>query len=178
LKRLFLLRHAKASRDEPGIDDSDRVLAPRGREDAALMGRFLKDEVYLPDQILCSTSARTRETLALLQPQLGAHPAVQYLEALYLAEADEIIALVSDVRDSVGALMVIGHNPGMEDCARALVRPPEDRKLRKRYDSMSAKFPTGALAVIDFDIESWSGIGGWTGELELFMRPKDLREEA
>ena len=177
MKRLFLLRHAKAERDGRDVDDEARVLAPRGREDAARIGRFLNEEVYIADQVLCSSAARTRETFALILPQLNVKPAVKYLDELYMADSDVILDLVRTARDATGSLMIIGHNPGLEDCARSLVRPPDDRKLRKRYETMMDKFPTGALAVIDFAAEQWGAIGGWVGELELFVRPKDLQEE-
>ena len=177
MKRLFLLRHAKAERDAHGIDDEARALTPRGCEDATRIGRFLNEEVYVADLVLCSTSARTRETLELVLPQLSEQPAVQYLDELYLADCEAILTLVRRTRDTVGSLMIVGHNPGLEECARSLVRPPDDRKLRKRYETLTEKFPTGALAVIDFESERWSAIGGWVGELELFVRPKDLQKE-
>jgi len=177
VKRLFLLRHAKADREEPGAGDKERILAPRGREDAARIGRFLNEEVYLPNLILCSTAARTRQTLELLLPGLGIQPQVEYLDELYLADAETILTLVRQAADGTGSLMIVGHNPGLEEAARSLVRPPEERKLRKRYQAMSEKFPTGSLAAIDFEAEHWGAIGGWVGELELFVRPKDLREE-
>ena len=177
MKRLFLLRHAKAERDRPGVDDEARVLAPRGREDAARIGRFLNEEVYLANLVLCSAAARTRETLELVLPQLNAKPAVKYLDELYMADSEAILDLVRQTREATGSLMIVGHNPGLEECARSLVRPPDDRKLRKRYETMMEKFPTGALAVVDFEAEQWSAIGGWVGALELFVRPKDLQEE-
>ena len=177
MKRLFLLRHAKAEREGHGSGDEARALTPRGRTDAARIGRLLNEEVYVADLVLCSTSARTRETLELVLPQLNVQPDVEYLDELYLAEAEAILTLVRGTRDAIGSLMIVGHNPGLEECARSLVRPPAERKLRKRYDTMTEKFPTGSLAVIDFEDKRWSAIGGWVGELELFVRPKDLPEE-
>ena len=177
MKRLFLLRHAKASRDGPGIRDEDRALAERGREDAAHIGRFMNEEVYAADLALCSTSARTRQTLELVLPQLTVQPTVQYLDELYLASAEAILALIRRTSDATGSLMIVGHNPGLEECARSVVRPPSERRLRKRYETMTDKFPTGSLAAIDFDAERWSAIGGWVGELETFVRPKDLRDK-
>ena len=177
MKRLFLLRHAKAEREGHGGGDKARALTSRGRTDATRLGRFLNEDVYVAGLVLCSTSARTRETLALVLPQLSVKPDVEYLDELYLAEAKAILALVRGTSDSIGSLMIVGHNPGLEECARSLVRPPDERKLRKRYDTMAEKFPTGSLAVIDFEDKRWSAIGGWVGELELFVRPKDLPEE-
>ena len=177
MKRLFLLRHAKAEREGHGSGDEARALTPRGRTDAARIGRFLNKEDTVAGLVLCSTSARTRETLELVLPQLNVQPDVEYLDELYLAEAEAILTLVRGTRDAIGSLMIVGHNPGLEECARSLVRPPAERKLRKRYDTMTEKFPTGSLAVIDFEDKRWSAIGGWVGELELFVRPKDLPEE-
>ncbi|MBU6298686.1 MAG: histidine phosphatase family protein [Alphaproteobacteria bacterium] len=176
MKRLFLLRHAKASREEPGLNDRDRPLAERGRNDAARIGRLLHEEIYIPDTILCSTSVRTRETLELILPELSARPIVQYRSELYLAAAETILAAVRGARHEAGALMIVGHNPGLEDCARELVREPTGRRIRKRYATMTEKFPTCALAVIDFDVEHWSGVAANGGELEFFVRPKDLRD--
>jgi phosphohistidine phosphatase len=175
VKRLFLLRHAKANRDTPGIDDINRRLAERGREDAVRMGRFMREEDRIPALVLCSTAVRTQESLALLLPELGAHPLVQYRADLYLARPEIILASIRHARETAGSLMVVGHNPGIEECAQGLAREPVDRKLRKRYQLMSDKFPTGSLAVIDFDVSQWSAIGPGGGELELFVRPKDLR---
>ena len=177
MRRLFLLRHAKASRDEAGIRDQDRPLTERGREDAARIGRFMNEEVYVADLVLCSTSARTRETLELVLPQLNVQPTVQYLDELYLASAEAIFALIRRTSDATGSLMIVGHNPGLEECARSVVRPPSERKLRKRYEIMTDKFPTGSLAAVDFEAERWTAIGGWVGELETFVRPKDLRDK-
>jgi phosphohistidine phosphatase len=173
VKRLFLLRHAKASREEGR--DQDRILAPRGREDAPRMGRFLKEEVYIPQLVLCSTAARTRQTLELLLPELGAKPMVQFLDELYLAESEDIAAIAKRAKDSVHTLMIVGHNPGIEESARELAGVPAERRARKHYETMAAKFPTGSLAVIDFEIERWSDIRQGLGELELFVRAKDLK---
>ena len=177
MKRLFLLRHAKAERDVPGIDDEARVLAPRGRVDASRIGRVLREENHVPDLVLCSTATRTRQTLELLLPELGVHPVVQYLEELYLARPGTILSVIRQTRDGAGSLMIVGHNPGLVDCAQALTREPDDRRMRKLYVAMSEKFSTGALAILDFEIAQWSGVEVETGELELFVRPKDLQEE-
>lgn len=177
MKRLFLLRHTKTERDDPGIDDEARALVPRGREDAARIGRFLREEVYVADLILCSTAVRTKQTLELLLPELGARPVVQYLPELYLARRDTILSVIRQVRDGASSLMIVGHSPGLADCAHALTRQPDDRKMRKRYLAMVEKFSTGSLAVLDFEIAQWHGVEAGSGELELFVRPKDLQED-
>jgi phosphohistidine phosphatase len=177
VKRLFLLRHTKAERDVPGIDDEARALVPRGREDAARIGRFLREEVYVADLVLCSTAVRTRQTVELLLPELGVRPVVQYLPELYLARRDTILSVIRQARDGAGSLMIVGHSPGLADCAHALTREPDDRKMRKRYLTMAEKFSTGSLVVLDFEIAQWHGVDVGAGELELFVRPKDLQED-
>ncbi len=73
--------------------------------------------------------------------------------------------------------MIVGHNPGLEHCALALASVPLENKLRKRYNAMDEKFPTCALAVIDFQIATWRDVVPGAGELDAFVRPKDLEEE-
>lgn len=175
MKRLLLLRHAKAER--AGADDLKRALEKRGIKDSARMGRFLHDDVYIPKLILSSNSTRTRQTLNHLLPELGVTPKIEYLAELYLAEPEVILALIRKAPDSAGSLMIVGHNPGVEHCALALASVPLERKLRKRYDTMDEKFPTCALAVIDFQTNAWRDVVPGLGELEAFVRPKDLEEE-
>lgn len=172
MKRLLLLRHAKAERES--ADDHKRGLEKRGEKDAARMGRFLREDVYIPDLVLCSTSKRTRSTWDLVQPELGASPKVEYLSELYLAEPEAIVSLVRRAPDRSGVLMILGHNPGLEQLALALAAVPLEKKLRKRYDTMDEKFPTCALAVIDFAIDRWADATPGSGELDAFVRPKDL----
>lgn len=172
MKRLLLLRHAKA--EGQAADDHKRALIDRGRKDSARMGRFLRDEVYIPDLVLSSDSRRTRETLDILMPELGARVAVQFQHELYLAEPEVILSAIRRVPDKVGVLMVVGHNPGLEQCALVLASVPFEKKTRKRYDTMDEKFPTCAVAVIDFETGSWRDVTPGRGDLDAFVRPKDL----
>lgn len=175
MKRLILLRHAKAVPQAAGLDDRDRRLADRGRADAIRMGQYLREEDSVPQVVLCSTAVRTRETLELVVPQLGAVPVVRHMGELYLARWLSIINIIRQVRDAADVLMVVGHNPGLEDCARKLARPPGDTKARQLHQLLQAEYPTAALAGFDFDITAWSAVERGEGELEMFVRPKDLR---
>lgn len=125
MHRLTLVRHAKSSWADASVGDRDRVLNGRGRRDAVALARFLVDAGPQPDHVLCSSAARTRETLASIAAGFGFDPAdadlVQYLDSLYLASADAIAALI----DATGMapdthLMVVGHNPGLERLAGRL----------------------------------------------------------
>ncbi len=173
MKRLLLLRHAKASQE---LTDGDhgRPLAPRGRSDAVAMGKAIRRAGLLPDAVLCSGARRTRETWALVSPELEADPAVGFSEALYLAPWNAVIALARATADSVHSLMLVGHNPGLEDCAAALLRHDADDTERARRVALVDKFPTGALAVIDCDIADWAKLEPACGALSAFIRPRDL----
>lgn len=158
-----------------GLDDRERTLAERGRSDAIRMGQFLREEGCVPQLVLCSTAVRTRETLDLVLPQLGDTPAVRLMSELYLARWISIVNLVRQVRDQANILLVVGHSPGLEESGRKLARPPGDTKARQLHQALQIEFPTAAVAVLDFDIAGWSDIDRGQGELEMFVRPKDLR---
>lgn len=175
MKRLILLRHAKAIAAAPDLDDRDRRLADRGRADAIRMGQFLKEEACVPELVLCSTALRTRETLDLVVPQLGAAPAVRHLPELYLARWLTIVNLVRQVREKCSTLMVVGHNPGLEEAARKLARPPGDNKARGLHQLLQLEYPTAAVAVLEFDVDLWSAVERGEGDLQVFVRPRDLR---
>jgi phosphohistidine phosphatase len=174
MKRLLLLRHGKA--EGAASDDRKRVLIPRGKTDSTRMGRFLREDAYIPDCVLCSDATRTRQTLDAVLPELHAKPDVKYLAELYLAEPELVFSLVRRANDKLGSLMIVGHNPGLEQCALALAAVPLEKKVRKRYEVMDEKFPTCALAVIDFDVERWRDVTPGAGDLDAFVRPKDLEE--
>ena len=97
-----------------------------------------------------------------------------YRDSLYLAETGKIFSLIQAAPQSVAGLMVVGHNPGLEELAGLLAREPVRRKERQRRDVLEEKFPTAALAVLDFDIEKWREIKPGEGKLVDFVRPKDL----
>jgi len=174
MKRLLLLRHGKA--EGAASDDRKRALIPRGKADSARMGSFLREDAYVPDLILSSDATRTRQTLDAVLRELQAKPDIKYLAELYLAEPELILSLIRKANDKIPSLMIIGHNPGLEQCALALASVPLEKKLRKRYDVMDEKFPTCALAVIDFDVERWRDVTPGRGDLDAFVRPKDLEE--
>jgi phosphohistidine phosphatase len=172
LRRLLLLRHAKAEPGTPDQEDHDRALTERGLADAAAMARTMKKQGYAAARILCSTSLRTRQTIEAV---LAVMPApVEYLEILYLAPPGRIMALAQDAADADEALMIVGHNPGLEQCATLLAREPVKPKETHRYDVMEEKFPTAALAVLDFNIASWKRLSPGDGRLVDFVRPRDL----
>lgn len=174
MKRLLLLRHAKAATGSPRASDSDRPLNERGRKDAPRVGIEMQHRRYLPDLVLCSTALRTKETWEHVMPELDGSPAVRFLDELYLASAKAITDIVRKKGDDYPVVLVIGHNPGLEDCAQALSRKPQSDQERICANALAEKFPTCALAVLDFEVPSWRSIAPGTGTLHDFIRPKSL----
>lgn len=163
MRRLILMRHAKSDWSH-GTSDHDRPLNPRGRGAAEALGNWLRTEGLLPDAVLCSTAARTRETCALLN--LPESCAVEHLRQLYLAEPDEIIATLRQ-RASGDTLLLVAHNPGIAAAAALLLQQTPDQDAFDRY-------PSGATTVMDFDIYSWADLASGTGTLQAFTVPKQL----
>lgn len=171
--RLLLLRHAKAEQDS-GEGDFARALTVRGQNDAAKMGHALDTRGYIPDLVLCSSAKRTVQTCELLAPELAKAPRVEFLKSLYLAPPKKIFEVVRAMPESSKSLMVIGHNPGMEDLAGRLCRKPQSKAEAEHGAVLREKFPTCALAVLDFDVAAWRKIEPGSGALADFLRPKDL----
>ncbi len=172
MKRLLLLRHAKA---EPGgPDDHDRALMPRGRADAPKIGRYIDKHGYVPNVILASSSRRTVETVEGVTETMPATERIDYLDALYLAEPEVILSVIRLALDKAQTAMIVGHNPGLEHLAALLAREPVKRRERDRFDAIEEKFPTAALAVLDFDVARWREVAPGQGALKDFVRPRDL----
>jgi phosphohistidine phosphatase len=168
MRTLLLMRHAKSSWDQPELADMDRPLAPRGRRSAQAMARRMRKDKLRPDLVLGSPAARVRETWDLLREELGQDLPCRILRSLYPGAPSRLLAALSRVGDDISILLVIGHNPGLGSLALRLARTGS-KKSRKL---METKFPTGALAVLAFEVEHWSEIE--TGRLLAFVRPKDL----
>ena len=174
MKTLLLLRHAKSDWSHRELADHDRPLAPRGRRAAPAMGRFMARAGLQPEMVLCSSALRTRETWSLLAPELHAEPPVAYDRELYLASPVDILTVLGRASPSLSSILVIGHNPGMEELALALAVAGEaDRKKRER---MRRKFPTAALAVFAGEARAWRGLDPEAFTLQRYVRPKDLPE--
>jgi len=167
VRTLHLLRHAKSSWDDESLDDFDRPLNDRGRRACEALSTYFADEAIVPDLILCSSARRTRETLAGVETALGGPPA-EFPDELYGAGAETISALIAALPDHVATAMVIGHNPGIEEAALSLAGSGADLK------TLRAKYPTGALATIEFEVEIWSEVAPSSGTLTSFAKPRQL----
>ncbi|CAM5375822.1 phosphohistidine phosphatase [Aquamicrobium terrae] len=164
MARLFLLRHAKAGWAQPGMRDFDRALEPSGAADAEAMGEAMRTHGYVPDLTLCSTAARARQTLEGVAGRADTGRVV-FLEELYSEDAAGYLAIIR-THGSAGSLLVIGHNPMMEDLAVEMSgRGEEEAKAQLRHG-----FPASGLAVIGFEGGIAAAAPG-TGRLEAFLRP-------
>jgi phosphohistidine phosphatase len=119
VKRLWLLRHAKSSWDDPGLPDPDRPLAPRGRRAAELLAAHLAASDLRPGEVLCSSSLRTRQTLAAILPALGDALQIRIERELYGAGAAQLLERLQRLPNRVPSAMLIVHNPGIQPCAAA-----------------------------------------------------------
>ncbi|QIB35419.1 SixA phosphatase family protein [Ancylobacter pratisalsi] len=163
--RLFLLRHAKSAWPD-NVPDRDRPLGPRGRRGAPAMGDYMAKEGLVPARVLVSPARRTIETWDLVSARVASAPHALYEEAIYDASAEALLALIGN-QGTASPLMLVGHNPGMEQLAARLL-PREQRA------PLLAKYPTGALAVIDLPIEDWSQPKAGKGTLERFITPRAI----
>lgn len=170
-RKLVLFRHAKSA--WPDVADHERPLAHRGQRAAPVMGRWLREAGCVPDQVLCSTARRARETWELAQPGLGAAPPVTFDHSVYEASAAGLLALARQVAPAVGTLLVIGHNPAIEELALMLaVAPGGTGAAGDPAERMLAKFPTAAVAVLEFT-GSWRALGPGEARLAAFVTPRD-----
>lgn len=171
MRRLLLLRHAK-SNWPTGVADRDRPLAARGREAAPLMGRYLAEELLLPDLVLVSPARRTSETWELVRPMLPERPGTHFEPRIYESKSTRLLEVVQETEPDVRTLLMIGHNPGFEELAKTLTGHG-DRYAAAR---MAQKYPTCGLAVIDFAVDDWRDVAARGGRLDRFVTPASLGE--
>ena len=162
MKTLLLLRHAKSSWDDPSLADHDRPLKPRGIKAAQRMGRLLLEHGLQPEAVLCSTAVRTRETLRLVLEESGLHPPVGYSERLFHCPPSEFALTLQQVDSGVKTVLLVGHNPGLEEFLSQLTGHRET-------------LPTAALVRVELDLSDWSQFSDQTPARQVDVwRPKEL----
>lgn len=169
-RTLTLVRHAKAEHVQ-GKPDHDRDLAQRGRRDANAVGEWLIDPSHavVHQLALCSTSQRTRQTLAAIRAGGASVGETRFDDRIYEAGAADLLDVLREVPDTVQAVVMIGHAPGIPVLAAALAQhDPESGDVIER---LSQGFPTSALAVLGFD-GSWSELAPETAYLRDFVVPR------
>jgi phosphohistidine phosphatase len=167
VKTLYVLRHAKSSWQDEGLPDHERPLAGRGRKAAKRLAGYMRSEAVAPALVLCSSAARTRETLERVRPGLYGDPVVEVEDELYGAGERTLLARLRRVPDSIPSVMLIGHNPGLEDLVVSLAGDGD------RLRDVRAKFPTGALATLEWD-GRWDVLAPGAARLTAFVTPREL----
>jgi phosphohistidine phosphatase len=171
MKRLSLLRHAKSSWDDPVERDFDRPLNGRGHRAAQRMGKYLREKGLRFDRSIASPALRIRQTIEGLEGTMGDRLHPDWDRRIYMASAATLFEIVQETDDSVGHLLLIGHNPGLEDLVLLATRDESDG-LRQEVEQ---KYPTATLATLDYDCDTWRGVSeDRPGRLVCFVRPRDL----
>jgi phosphohistidine phosphatase len=177
-RTLVLFRHAKSA--WPGVPDHDRPLARRGIGAAPVMGRWLREAGLLPGQVLCSTARRARETWQFAQAGLAATPPVTFDVRIYEGAATDLLTVIGEVPPATGTLLLIGHNPAIEDLALLLAAAPGAAAgpgpagaAPGDLERMRSKFPTAAIAVLQFH-GTWPRLAPGAARLTAFVTPRDL----
>ncbi|NUK55354.1 histidine phosphatase family protein [Streptomyces lunaelactis] len=170
LRRLVVLRHAKSAWPE-GVADHARPLGPRGLRDAPAVGRWLATADCLPDLVLCSTARRARQTWELAAAELGSIPPVRFERRVYAADEQQLIDAVHEVPVEMETLLLIGHNPGLQDLILLLA----GETLGDALQRTRTKFPTSAVAVLTWR-GTWSALAPGTALLTDLAVPRGLKK--
>lgn len=173
MKRLTLLRHAKSGDDGTVARDFDRPLNAKGKRAARAIGRHMRDEALRFDVVLASPATRVAETLQEVESGYGAALSPQWEKRIYLATSDELLDVVHAAPASADSLLLVGHNPGLEQLALQLVSSTTDGPRRE----IEAKYPTASLAEMTFAVGRWQDVTNDGGQLVRFVRPRDLDPE-
>ena len=147
MKTLFLMRHAKSSRDDPSLPDRDRPLNARGKQDAPKMGKRLAKRDVKPDLLLSSPALRALTTAQLIAEEVGdKRKDIVVDDRLYASSADDLLAVIRTLDMKLNCVMLFGHNPELTDLAH-------------RLSSEIVHMPTSAVVEFNFDMKTWSDIG-------------------
>jgi len=171
MKRLLLLRHAKSSWSDPRQADFDRPLNPRGKKACERMGPFLRARIRPPDCILCSPAVRTRETWERIAPMTGwSNPELRFETGLYAASTAAIRDILAALPDTVESVLVIGHNPALQDLAISLI----GRGRAEQIEKLAEKLPTCGFVEMEAEVDSWSDMTPGRARLLRFATPRRL----
>jgi phosphohistidine phosphatase len=155
------MRHAKSSWGDGSLADFDRPLNERGLKTAPLVGRFMRKQKLRPGLVVCSPAERARQTATLVAEAAGLLAPLRFDERIYEATSARLVEVVSQVEEGVEELLLVGHNPGLEE-------------LLERLTGESRRMPTATLARVALDVEKWSKVREGAGRVESFVVPKEL----
>lgn len=164
MKTLLLMRHAKSSWKDESLSDIERPLKKRGKKDTALIAKVIKKNKLIPDVIITSPAARTKETVKVLKKELDFDGKQIVADNLYMGEPEDFIETIKEVNNKHNTVLMVAHNPGLEAYLQIMGGEIE-------------AVPTGGLGYIVLVLEDWKDISFDTmGDLVGFWRPKELRE--
>ena len=162
MKNLLLMRHAKSSWNDPYLADHDRPLNSRGKSDAPRMGKFVASIECVPEVILCSTAKRAKQTVEYFLQECPLEGEVIYKQSLYHGGAEDFINELVHLDTALMNVMIVGHNPGMEDAI-------------EEFCGANEHMPTASIAHIKLDLEKWEEINeNSSGDLENLWRPREI----
>jgi phosphohistidine phosphatase len=164
MKTLLLLRHAKSSKDDPSLIDFDRPLNERGKNDAQLIGKYIRQQKIKADFVVSSPAERARQTAELVVKSAGLKVELRFDKRIYEAAVRSLLNVVSQIEDTANAVVLVGHNPGFAELLEALTGEARD-------------LPTASLACIELSLEKWSKAQANVGQLKWLVTPKKLRSD-
>lgn len=159
MKKLYILRHAKSSWDNPILADFERPLNERGITTAEFMGKLLLKNDYQADLIVSSPAVRAKETANIVKKAANFPADIRFEENIYEASPQTLLKIIAELKENLQAVMIIGHNPGLEGLIKILT-------------SESQSLPTAGLAIIELNIGNWKEIKPESGKLQELLRPK------
>ncbi len=166
MKTLYIVRHAKSSWDDLSASDHDRKLLPLGKKRTKIVAKWLKKHNVLPDKIMSSTAVRAYETARLIANGLGfPEEKIEKERRLYGADPEDVEELLFTLPDSVGKVMVVGHNPGFTDLANLFL------KDNQGIDNL----PTSGVVSVIFDTEKWEEVPLASYHVDFIITPKIVR---
>ncbi|WP_442679609.1 SixA phosphatase family protein [Sphingomonas sp. ASY06-1R] len=174
MKRLTLLRHAKSGDDGTVARDFDRPLNGKGRRAARAIGRHMRELGLHFDAVVASPAVRVAETLHEVESGYGAALDPHWERRLYLAPPGELLDIVQSAAPDAQSLLLVGHNPGLEQLVLTLVPSADPNSPR---DEIAIKYPTASLAELEFAVDRWDAVAADGATLVRFVRPRDLDPE-
>lgn len=162
MKTLLLLRHAKSSWKDPDLADFERPLNDRGRKAAEMIGRFIAKQNVAIDLVISSPALRARQTIELALRSAKRSPEVRFDQRIYEASSTRLLEIVSQIEDDRKAVLLVGHNPGMEELLTLLVGSEQHMS-------------TASLARVSLGSKKWDKVMAGKGTLDSLVKAKELK---
>ncbi len=169
MKTILLLRHAKSDWGDPSLTDFDRPLAKRGLKDAPRMGEVIQKFDHVPDLILSSPAERAKQTTEIVADTCGYSRSIEWVEGFYTGGSDETFTALQNLPDKIERVMVVGHNPTMEEVAALLLSADVEDEWR---DEWAIRIPTAGLLCLDVNIFEWATLEPGEAVLRWYLIPK------